>query len=374
MTTGADVLIIGGGVIGLSAAYHLARAGAGVEVIDRADFGQEASWAGAGILSPVSTGSSSDPVEQFRALSLSLFPKLSAELKEQTGIDNGYARTGGLELQVDDAILSSWRCNRVAFEQLTGHRLQEIEPVLSPSVGSAYFMPDMAQVRNPRHLQALLAVCRKFGVGLRPHCAFLGWGRQGARVSEARTTAGPKSAERFLIASGAWSDGLLGPLGWQPGIKPIRGQIVLLQPRRPILHRILLHGHRYLVPRADGRVLVGSTEEDVGFDKATTAGAIADLLTFALKLVPELQGASVERSWAGLRPGSPDGLPFIGPIPGFDNLFLAAGHFRAGIELSVATGKVCQELLMQHTPSSSLEPFRLNRLSTTPRVGVPTVA
>jgi glycine oxidase len=122
-----------------------------------------------------------------------------------------------------------------------------------------------------------------------------------------------------------------------------------------------MRGARYLVPRPDGRVLVGSTEENVGFDKRTTAAAIGELLGFAFTLVPELAAAHVERTWAGLRPGSPDGLPFLGRVPGFDNLFVAAGHYRAGIQLSPGTGLVLKELLLGQKLTVPLEPFRLER-------------
>jgi glycine oxidase len=141
----------------------------------------------------------------------------------------------------------------------------------------------------------------------------------------------------------------------------VRGQIALLQTGRPLIRRVLLQGARYLVPRPDGRVLAGSTEEDAGFDKRTTAGAIAELVRFAASLVPALAGAHLERCWAGLRPGSPDGLPFLGPVPGLANLFVAAGHFRAGIQLSPATGLVMKELLLGQRPSVALEAFRLDR-------------
>jgi glycine oxidase len=128
---------------------------------------------------------------------------------------------------------------------------------------------------------------------------------------------------------------------------------------------VLLWGSRYLVPRPDGRVLVGSTEEDVGFEKRTTAAAIAELLLLASHLVPGLASAHVERCWAGLRPGSPDGLPFLGAVPGFDNLFVAAGHFRAGIQLSPATALVMKELLLGQAPTLPMEPFRLDRSGAT---------
>src|SRR5262249_47633560 len=124
---------------------------------------------------------------------------------------------------------------------------------------------------------------------------------------------------------------------------------------------LLLAGKRYLVPRQDGRLLIGSTEEDAGFDARPTAGGIAGLLEFAASLVPALGSAPLERCWAGLRPGSPDGLPFLGRVPGCDNLFVAAGHFRAGLQLSPATGQILSELLLDRPPSLPLEAFRLDR-------------
>ena len=141
----------------------------------------------------------------------------------------------------------------------------------------------------------------------------------------------------------------------------MRGQIALLNTGCPLLRRIIEQGKRYLVPRPDGRVLVGSTEEDAGFDKRTTAGAIEGLLHFAFETVPDLAQAHLERCWAGLRPGSPDGLPFLGAVPGFDNLWVAAGHFRAGLQLSPATGLVMKELLLGQPTTIPLEPFRLDR-------------
>jgi glycine oxidase len=219
----------------------------------------------------------------------------------------------------------------------------------------------MAQLRNPRHIKALLACCRTLGVTLRPGCPVHGFDKQSTRITAVQSSAGRLVADRFLLTAGAWSESLLAPLGCRPGIRPVRGQIALLNTGPPLLHRILLEGKRYLVPRADGRVLVGSTEENAGFDKRTTAEAIGDLLALARRLVPAIGQAQLERCWAGLRPGSPEGMPFLGPVPGFDNLFVAAGHFRAGIQMSPGTALVMKELLLDQPLTVSLAAFRLDR-------------
>jgi glycine oxidase len=363
MANNPDVLILGGGVIGLTAAYFLAREQVSVGVVDKGDFGREASWAGAGILPPGDPAHARTPPDQLRALSAALFPKLSADLKEQTGIDNGYLRCGGLEFldQDEETAAHEWRMEGITVEALTAKELARLEPAVSAGVRKAYLLPEMAQLRNPRHLKALLAGSQKQGARLHPACAVLGFERQGERITAVKTTSGPLAASRFVLATGAWTDPLLEQVGWQPGIHPVRGQIALLNTGAPLLTKVLMQGKRYLVPRPDGRVLIGSTEEDVGFDKRTTARAIKELLAFALALVPGLAEASLERSWAGLRPGSPDGLPFLGPVPGFANLFVAAGHFRAGIQWSPATGRLLKELLLGRPLTIPLEPFRLDR-------------
>jgi glycine oxidase len=368
MTDSPDVLIIGGGVIGLTAAYYLARERVRVAVVDKGDFGQEASWAGAGIIPPGNPGRARTPFDLLRAQSSALYPGLSTELRECTGIDNGYRRCGGLELadEADDAA-QEWRSEGIAFEALAEPDVLRLEPRLARGLGTAYHLPDMAQVRNPRHIKALLAACAALGVRLRPGCPVQTLERQGSRIVGVTTAEGRLTADRFILAAGAWAEALLLPLGWRPGIHPVRGQIVLLHPGAPLFQHVLLRGKRYLVPRPDGRVLVGSTEEDAGFDKRTTAGAVGQLLAFAVALVPALAQAPLERCWAGLRPGTPDELPFLGPVPGLDNLFVAAGHFRAGIQLSPGTGLVLKELLLGQEPTVPLEAFRLDRAPAPPR-------
>jgi glycine oxidase len=225
----------------------------------------------------------------------------------------------------------------------------------------------MAQLRNPRHVKALLAGCAALGVCLRPGCLVHGLERRGGRITSARSTSGLLRADKYLLASGAWTGSLLEPLGYRAEIQPVRGQIALLHTPAPLFRRILLWGKCYLVPRPDGRVLVGATEENAGFDKSTTAGGVGDLLAFAVRLVPGLAPALLERCWAGLRPGSPDGWPYLGGVPGCDNLFIAAGHFRAGIQLSPATAVVMTELLQGRPPTVPLGPFRLDRTPEPPQ-------
>jgi glycine oxidase len=183
----------------------------------------------------------------------------------------------------------------------------------------------------------------------------------GELVTGVRAGATFFSANKVLIATGAWTDEILAQTGWRPGIRPIRGQIALLHTTKPLFRHVLAYGASYLVPRADGRVLVGSTEENAGFDKHTTAEAIQRLLALATKLAPPLASAAVERCWAGLRPGSPDGLPYIGEVPKWRNLFVAAGHFRAGIQLSVGTAQVMCDLLLDRKPRIAIDAFKPNR-------------
>jgi glycine oxidase len=358
-----DVLILGGGVIGLTTAHFLASEGVRVTVLDKGDLGRQASWAGAGIIPPGNPSQARTPFDLLRAHSSTMYPGLAAQLREQTGIDNGYRVCGGLELANAgvEAPADEWRGEGIAFRQLDRDALYRQEPAVARELSRGFYLPDMAQVRNPRHLKALAASCAARDVRLIPNSAVLRFHRQGNRITGAETDSGLRTADRYLLATGAWTDALLEPFGWRPGIRPVRGQIALLNTGTPLFRSILLQGKRYLVPRPDGRVLVGSTEEDVGFHAQTTAGAIAELLTFAARLVPALAEAPVERCWAGLRPGSPDEMPFLGPVPGCDNLFVAAGHFRAGLQLSPATGLVMKELLLGQKPTIPVEAFRLDR-------------
>ncbi len=363
-----DVLILGGGVIGLTTAYYLARCGAQVMVIDRGDLGRQASWAGAGIVPPGNPARATTPYDQLRAHSSSLYPKLSRDLHERTGIDNGYAVCGGVVIQTstDELPEREWAAEGIVCQAVDGTRVQELEPDLRPLDHQAYYLPEMAQVRNPRHLRALEAACTSLGVQLRPHCTARALLHQAGRVHAIQTEAGPQAAASFLISAGAWTDELLAPLGWRPGIHPVRGQIALLNTSRPGVRPILLVGARYMVPRGDGHLLIGSTEEDAGFDARPTARGIAGLLTFAAEFLPPLAEAPLERCWAGLRPGSPDGMPFLGAVPGWDNVFVAAGHFRAGIQLSPATGLLMSQLLLGRAPFLSPQPFRLDRAPAPP--------
>lgn len=365
-----EILILGGGVIGLTTAYFLARERIAVAVLDKGELGQESSWAGAGILAGGNPKRARSAIGQLRARSLALYPSLSAELRELTNIDNGYVRCGGIELRRSEETLEKQRIENLIREErgegancevLDARQLRELEPALSESLPGAVYFPDIAQVRNPRHLKALIAACGQAGVQLLSGCPVYGLDRDGERITGVRSAAGLLRADRYLVAAGAWSEALLGLAGCRIGVRPIRGQIALLHTSPPLLRRILLAGSEYLVPRPDGRVLIGSTEEDVGFKKHTTAGAVQELLRMGTKLVPGLAEAPVERCWAGLRPGSADGKPYIGPAPGFRNLFAATGHFRSGIQLSPGTAMVMKELLVGAAPSLPLEAFRLDR-------------
>jgi glycine oxidase len=184
---------------------------------------------------------------------------------------------------------------------------------------------------------------------------------RGDRVTGVATNVGLLSAASYCVTTGAWASDLLRPFGIRVGVKPIRGQMVLYRTQAPILRHIVNEGMRYLVPRDDGRLLAGSTEEDVGFDKRNTDAGIAGLVDFARSLVPALADAEIERTWAGLRPATTDGLPLIGPIPGTTNAFCAAGHFRSGLQLSPATAVVMSRLIRGEEALIDLSPLRLDR-------------
>ena len=365
----SDLLIIGGGVVGLSLAYEAAGHSARVRVIDAGRPGREASWAGAGILPPAAAAVD-DPGQRLAALSNEMHRHWAEELRAATGIDTGYRRCGAIYLERDaqaaarmELVAAAADAHGVTARRLSPDALAEYEPGLAPKgiVQAAYLVPDECQIRNPRHLKALLIACQARGVEILSGSAAQDFDVHGDRIRAVVTNAGTLGAEQICLTSGAWTAALAQRLGISLSIKPIRGQIVLFATSRPPLARIVNEGSRYLVPRDDGRLLAGSTEEDAGFDRSTTAGGVAGLIDLALSLAPKLADATVERTWAGLRPATADGLPYLGRVPGITNAFVAAGHFRGGLQLSTGTALVMNQLLRGETPAIDLAPFRLDR-------------
>ncbi len=358
-----DVLVVGGGVIGLSLAWELAQHGATVCLLDRGSLGNEASWAGAGMIPPGSPRSHwkvATPLEQLAGWSQLLHPQWHERLLELTGIDNEYQACGAIQLALTpneaselDMKVAHWRQLGMECHELTTHTLCEIEPSLAKQATNflrAVLLPEEAQIRNPRHLRALIAACQAEGVALRPNVEVQAFESRAERVLSVKTSEGLVTASQFCLTAGCWSGEIAKLLGFELPVRPIRGQIVLLNGQPGRLQRNINLDVRYLVPRQDGRVLVGSTQEDVGFVQESTADGEAELMSFAKKIAPELAGFPVESHWSGLRPATLDGLPYLGRIPQLENCWLATGHFRAGLQLAPATAEVMRALMLGQSP------------------------
>jgi glycine oxidase len=349
----AEIVLIGGGVIGLSIAYELASRGVSVRVLDQQQPGRESSWAGAGMIMPGNPTCAASMESRLRAESFVRWPEWAARLRDETGIDTGFLRCGGIEFSPDRsdsdaaAMASRFQSEGIRAELVSSRDLPAWEPSVNPSLGDAVHLPDYCQVRNPRLLKALMAACADHGVELSAGEPVVGMQRDGTRITSVRTPSGEVSGAQFVVCGGAWSSSILAHAGVTLRIEPVRGQIVLLEALPLPTRRILEVGPRYIVPRGDGRLLIGSTEEHVGFEKANTANAVAELIRFGCELIPSLESARLDRCWSGLRPGSATGLPFLGRTASFENLFVAAGHFRAGLMLSPITAVLMRQLLLR---------------------------
>ncbi|HHJ15917.1 MAG TPA: glycine oxidase ThiO [Gammaproteobacteria bacterium] len=359
-----DVVIVGAGLIGMLTAHELVSAGMQVCMLERGQPARESSWAGGGILSPLYPWRYPDAVSELARWSQHYYPELCRQCAAGSGIDPQWTRSGLLITDIDDpAQVQQWATRFGArLEQLDTAGIRELAPELGLHPGSAAWLPEVAQIRNPRLVKSLRAMLEQRGVEIRPDCPAQGWDIEGGRVRSVRTPGGAVSADAFIVASGAWTGPLLESTGLSLPIEPVRGQMLLFQGEPGLVSCISLHKGRYVIPRRDGRVLVGSTLEYVGFDKQTTAQARDELHRSALQLIPALASLKIEKHWAGLRPGSPDGTPVIGPHPDIANLYINAGHFRNGVVLGPASARLLADQLLKRAPTLDIAPYQVENI------------
>ncbi|MEQ1830476.1 MAG: glycine oxidase ThiO [Pirellula sp.] len=368
-----DLMLCGGGVIGLSIAYECARHGWKVVVVDAHATGQAASWAGAGILPAGSTKPTLDPLEQLRSMSHVLHREWATRLFNETGIDNEYRQCGGLYLARTAGERATLFANRhwwdehgIRYELWSQAELRSRIPAMERLIQStpqleSWFLPNECRLRNPRHVRALAIACQRLGVTLIEHTRIDALEATNDRIKFARSGDTTIQADRYCITNGAWASQLLVPLGIETGVLPVRGQMVLYKLPKPIFDMVLNDGHRYLVPRDDGHVLAGSCEEEVGFDTNTTVAMIAELRSWAESFCPALAGAPIIKAWAGLRPGSFDSLPYLGTMHPYENAYMATGHFRHGLHWSTATAVLMHQWMRGQKTEIDLGPFCVGR-------------
>ncbi len=375
MSAYSDGIVIGGGVIGLSVAFRLARDGIRVTVLERDRCGAESSWAGAGVLAPCNPHRR-DPVAALRQRSLSLYPSFCAELLDETGVDPEFDACGELEIALTQEAAGSLRSDATAGKdrRLTDGRpayefhdpiaTRRIEPLVAEHVFGSLECRETSQVRNPRLLRALRTGCDRTGVEVREGTPVIDFALESDRVVGVRTVSGALPASFVVLCAGAWSSQIGGRLKLLMPVCPVRGQMILCKFDRPPFRRILARGKTYLVPRRDGHVLLGATEEhESGYAKRVTAEGLHGLIEKAVQLVPSMAEAPIAATWAGLRPGTPDDDPYIGPVPGFDGLIAATGHFRAGLILAPVTAEIISAIVHQRPYDIDITPCSPGRLT-----------
>ncbi len=361
MVVTTEYAIIGGGIIGLMTARELCLAGADVTIIDHNRVGNESSWAGGGILSPLYPWRQAESITALTTWSQQHYSALIESLINESGIDPEYTRSGLLIFDHSNSSeILDWsvRHSQVIHKQ-SQIEVKDREPQVILQAENAYWMPQVAQIRPPRLMKALKQSLLSLGVNFLEHCETQELSQQNDHIATIHTTQGKIAAECVIIATGAWSNKILQCVGMNIPIEPVRGQMILFQAVPGLLHCIPLYRHHYLIPRIDGKILAGSTVEYVGFDKRTTEEGVYKLKEAAFQLLPDLRRYPIETEWAGLRPGSPDGIPFIGQHPHIQNLYINAGHFRNGITMAPASARLLVNLIMKQEPIVDSAPYTL---------------
>lgn len=350
MSDKPDFIIVGAGAIGLTSALSLLESGYSVTVAERGAVGQEASWAGGGIMSPLCPWDYQEAVNRLALRGMDMLGDAAAMLHATTGIDPEYQRCGML-------LLPPYR-KEVAMEWCSRHdfpvRLVELADYLPGRRGEGMLLPEVAQVRNPRLLRALRHRVEMLGGAILEHCEVQKFELAGGSVAALQTAQGRLEAGAYVVTAGAWSMTLLGEHALNLDVRPIRGQILLFKFDEPPFRQILLRDSLYFIPRRDGHLLVGSTLEDAGFDKSVTAEARDDLMRQVREIFPDWQAEPI-RQWSGFRPGSPDNVPTIGRHPQLDNLYANTGHFRYGVTMSLASAE-----LLRNEIEGEVQPFDMS--------------
>jgi glycine oxidase len=332
------VLIVGAGAVGCLSALTLAERGWQVTLVDAGAVGGESSWAGGGILFPLLPWKYGGQVNSLALTGAARYPALCRELLDATGIDPQYQACGMMVFPDfgGEAALQWCQEHGVAMEMRQG----------------ALWLPQVGQVRNPCLMEALKARLQHVGVRIREHTMLQPLQADCGRVAAWCSSEGEQfEAEAFVLAAGAWSRDLLGTHAMSIRHRPMRGQMLLYRLAEGVLPHILYREDFYLIPRRDGHILAGSTVEDAGFDKSTTADAAVELAAKARTLLPQLEHAPLVRHWSGLRPGSPDNLPVIARHPQLENLYINTGHFRYGVTMAPASAEILAQLVCGEAPA-----------------------
>lgn len=343
----ADVAVIGGGVVGCAIAYSAARRGASVILLESDELGGGSSGALAGMLSGQGEAEPPGPLFDLLVAGREYHRQIGDKLREASGVDPGYVWDGALGTASDAAseerLAAQYREQAgagLSVRWLTAEEARELEPELSEEVRAGLHMPDDGHVNPSQLLQAFVSGATGLGARLREATRVTGFLSSGRRVTGVRTTEGEISAGAVVLAAGAYSGLLSGQLGLRLPLFPMKGEILVARLRpSPVKATVWGADKLYLVPKRDGRLIVGATEEPGVHDRRPTVGGVAALARAATGLLPALGGARFERAWGGLRPATPTGAPILGPVPDREGLFVAAGHTRNGVLLSAITGE-----------------------------------
>ncbi len=371
-----NVIIIGGGVIGLGIGWQLAKAGLSVSLFERDRVGRAASWAAAGMLAPFSEAHTEESeLLTLGCESLALYPKWVEALQVDSEISIGYRVDGtliiGIEQDDTDQLQHLYKAQQLLgldVQWLTGRKARDIEPSLSPRVSCAIHCETDYQVDNRLMVKALKHAYQTCGGKLYEKCSVKSIEIEDEVATGIHTESEYRDADIIILAAGCWSTQIAGiPDNIRPPVRPVKGQMLALQMEDGIELNTVIRTIRaryptsvYLVPRVDGRLIVGATSEEMGFDTRLTVGGMFELLRGAWEAVPGLYELPIVETWTGLRPGSRDSAPILGTTP-IEHLIYATGHYRNGILLTPITAYAITELILTGETPSTIKPFKVDR-------------
>lgn len=359
-----QAVMIGGGVMGCLGALELLEAGWNVTLIDRQAAGRESSWAGGGIVSPLYPWRYPASISALAQWSQGYYPDLAERLLAATGIDPEVEPCGLLWLDPaeQEQALAWARGQKRSIEPVDQAFIYDRVPQLADGFAGGLWQAQLANVRNPRLMAALLARLGQYrGFRLIEHSPVHRLLREGARVVGVEHAGGTLGADAVVLCAGAWSGQWLAGSGQPLPVAPVKGQMILYRAEPGWLASMVLCNGRYAIPRRDGHILVGSTLEYTGFDAGTTREALDSLRISAASMLPRLGEMEPIAHWSGLRPGSPEGVPFIGPVPDAPGLWVNAGHFRNGLVLAPASCRLLTDLLTGRPPVIDPAPYAPGR-------------